>query len=81
MEDPSLALVRVAPNPFSSTLTLLNIQPSTRYAVYTASGVLVATGICTSQTSQLDTQDWPAGLYTVQLTTPVGIRAIRVVKR
>ena len=81
VEDPSLTLVRVAPSPFSSSLTLLNTQPSTRYAVYTASGALVASGICTSQTSMLDTQDWPAGLYIVQLTTPVGIRTIRAVKR
>ena len=81
VEDPSLTLVRVAPSPFSSSLTLLNTQPDTRYAVYTVSGALVASGICTSQTSQLDTQDWPAGLYIVQLTTPVGIRTIRAVKR
>ena len=81
VEDPSLTLVRVAPSPFSSSLTLLNTQPDTRYAVYTASGALVASGICTSQTSMLDTQDWPAGLYIVQLTTPVGIRTIRAVKR
>lgn len=81
VEDPSLTLVRVAPSPFSNSLTLLNTQPDTRYAVYTASGALVASGICTSQTSMLDTQDWPAGLYIVQLTTPVGIRTIRAVKR
>ena len=82
VEDALLAGVRVAPNPFTSELRLQHTGlGEASYSIFNATGLVVKTGELTGEETRIETNNLPAGIYFVRLTTSTGAsRALRVVK-
>ena len=82
VEDAVLALLVVAPNPFSSQLRIVNPEGiALRYELVTLTGNVVRAGALDGTETVVDTEALPAGLYFVRLTGQNGAKkVVKVVK-
>lgn len=79
--DGGLPRVEVAPNPFSTTLTVLHAEDVQRYELVDAGGAIVAKGRNQSAMLTIPTDHLVPGVYVLRLVGAEGARNIRVVKR
>lgn len=82
VEDALLAGIVVAPNPFTTSLRILNPEGIVgRYELVNAAGWIVRTGALEAEELWVDTEALPTGLYLARLMGQNGAkRVVRVVK-
>lgn len=83
VEDTLLASIRVAPNPFTTHLQLVNPEGVLgRYEVLNVLGIVVRAGALEASEVTLNTETLPAGVYFVRVNYENGAqRTLKVVKR
>lgn len=75
VEDPSLASITIAPNPFSSQLRIVNPNGVTlRYELVNLMGTVLRSGVSDSIELFIATSELPAGVYFICLEAQAGIR-------
>ncbi len=82
IEEQQLADIKVYPNPFGAQLQIRTEElHNATYALYTAQGVAVRSGVLNANETLVNTLELPAGLYILRLTAENGAtKVIRAVK-
>ncbi len=81
--EPTLAGVRVQPNPFGAQLNVLfdrPVQPGTRMRLLNAHGQLIVEQTTVTETTNLQTEHLPAGAYLLQIVEHGQVGVWKVVK-
>lgn len=81
LEDNTLSIASVYPNPTDGKLTLSGLSQEASFKVISASGQVVLNGIVSNTADAIDLSAFENGIYILQLTQEQAIQTIRIVKK
>lgn len=81
LEEDFLLNTKALPNPFSDVLHIEDLAPDANWSIYNLFGEEIASGVSIGDHVELNTEEWPAGVYLMTIEISDLNRSIKLLKQ